>query len=165
MKKILIQTYSQYYENKITDENFYEWFKNSKVVDSKGQPLVVYHGSRFEFEEFEGDSFFTDDYMNADGYAAGENVYEVYLSIQNPFILDCKGKKWDDIEGGSTQNVVGNVDRNLYDGAIFLNIKDSWIDDVDYQDASVVYVAFNSNQVKSVDNKGTWDKNNRNIYE
>jgi hypothetical protein len=27
-------------------ENFWKWFKNSKIVDNKGNPLVVYHGSK-----------------------------------------------------------------------------------------------------------------------
>ena len=64
----------------------------------------------------------------------------------------------------STQGIVGMVDRSKYDGVIFINIKDSWIDDVDYQDASTIYVTFKPNQIKSVDNDGTWDINDNNIY-
>ena len=34
-------------ENDITtNPNFMNWFKGSKVVDKKGNPLVVYHGSK-----------------------------------------------------------------------------------------------------------------------
>ncbi len=33
-------------------ENFQRWFKNSKVVDAEGKPLVVYHGTRRPFNEF-----------------------------------------------------------------------------------------------------------------
>ncbi len=33
--------------------NFYQWFKNSAVVDDKGNPLVVYHGSKNKFNAFE----------------------------------------------------------------------------------------------------------------
>lgn len=149
------------------NDNFWEWFGNSKVVDKNGKPLVVYHGSSSEFEEFFEDSYFTDDFFNADGYASGEYVYEVYLTIKNPLIIDGKGKKWDDIEtplGTSTREVVGNVDRNKYDGVIFNNIKDSWIDDVDYQDPSTVYVTFFPNQIKSVQNDSSWDINDDNIY-
>jgi hypothetical protein len=58
----------------------------SKVVDSNGEPLPVYHGTNAEpFVVFDGGSFFTDDYMNADGYASGEMVYEVFLNIKTPF--------------------------------------------------------------------------------
>lgn len=153
-------------DNNLND-NFWKWFGDSKVVNKDGKPLVVYHGSQSEFSEFDGPSFFTDDYMNADGYASGEYVYEVYLSIKNPLIIDCNGKKWDDIEtpyGTTTGGVVGNVDSNKYDGVIFNNIKDSWIDDVDYQDPSTVYVTFNPNQIKSVENDETWDTTNNDIY-
>ena len=151
------------------NNNFRKWFGSSKVVYN-GNPLPVYHGSKSEneFSEFEGDTYFTDDYMNADGYAGGGYVYEVYISIKNPLVVDAKDRKWDDIETEdgttSTQGIVGTVDRSKYDGVIFINIKDSWIDDVDYQDASTVYVTFKPNQIKSVDNDGTWDINDNNIY-
>jgi hypothetical protein len=117
-------------ENSNFNSNFQKWFNGSKVVDKNGNPLIVYHGSEFDFEEFIGDCYFTDDFYIADGYASGEYVYEVYLSMKNPLILDCDGRKWDDIEtpyGTTTQGVVGNVDRSKYDGIIFTNIKDSWI--------------------------------------
>ena len=82
-------------------------------------------------------------------------------------VIDANGKKWDDIEtpyGTSTEEVVGNVDRKKYDGVIFNNIKDNWIDDVDYQDPSIVYVTFSSNQIKSIENDGTWDVADNDIY-
>lgn len=155
-------------ESKNLDSNFNKWFRNSKVVDKKGEPLVVYHGSQSDFEQFEGDSYFTDDWFNADGYAGEDgNVYEVYLSIQKPLIIDCLEKKWDDIKtiyGTSTREVVKNVDRTLHDGIIFINIKDSWIDDEDYQEASTVYVTFSPNQIKSSNNE-TYSNNLDSIYE
>ena len=159
--------YLKLFEEFNQDDNFWKWFGNSKVVDNDEKPLFVYHGSHSEFSEFMGDSYFTDDYMNADGYAGGEYVYEVYLSIKNPLIIDGNGKKWDKIEtpyGTSTNEVIGNVDRNKYDGVIFINIKDNWIDDEDYQDPATVYVTFSSKQVKSVENDGTWDVTNNDIY-
>jgi hypothetical protein len=27
------------------NDNFYKWFGNSKVVDKRGKPMVMYHGS------------------------------------------------------------------------------------------------------------------------
>lgn len=160
------KTFESNTEDNLND-NFWKWFGDSKVIDKNGKPLVVYHGSHSEFSEFDGVSYFTDDYMNADGYASGEYVYEVYLSMKNPLIIDANGKKWDKIEtpyGTTTQAVVGNVDGNKYDGVIFNNIKDSWIDDEDYQDPSTVYVTFSSNQIKSVDNDGTWNVKDNDIY-
>jgi hypothetical protein len=148
------------------NSNFTKWFSGSKVVYND-KPLIVYHGSTEEFEEFIGDSFFTPDYFNADGYANGECVYEVYLSIKRPLMVDCKDKKWDEIEseyGETTVDIVKNVDRSKYDGIIFLNIKDAWFDDEEYQDSDTVYVTFQPNQIKSVENEGDWDINDDNIY-
>lgn len=149
------------------NDNFIRWFNGSKVVDKNGNPLVVYHGSQSDFDQFMGDAYFTDDYMNADGYAGGEYVYAVYLSLKNPLIVDCHNRKWDDIKttyGTTTRKVVYNVDRSKYDGVIFFNIKDSWIDDVDYQDASTIYVTFKPTQIKSTENDGTWNIEDENIY-
>ena len=33
-------------------EKFQRWFKDSKVVDADGKPLVVYHGTGADFSEF-----------------------------------------------------------------------------------------------------------------
>lgn len=151
----------------IKNYNFIKWFKNSKIVDKLGKPLIVYHGSHEDFEQFMGDTYFTDDYFNADGYSNGNFVYEVYLRIINPLTIDCKSKKWDMIDtdyGKSTRDVVANVDRNIYDGIIFKNVKDSWIDDEDYQDVGTVYVTFKPNQIKSIENDGSWSLENNNIY-
>lgn len=130
--------------------DFDQWFKGSKVVDKQGKPLVVYHGSKTEIDEFYDGTFFTDDYMNADGYASGEYVYEAYISIKNPLVIDAKGEKWDELEtpyGSSTQEIVSNLDKK-YDGIIFNNIKDSWIDDADYQDPSTIYYTVKENQIR-----------------
>ncbi len=136
----------------VKKSTFTSWFGNSKVVDDHGKPLVVYHGSHEKIGKFhDGMTFFTDDYMNADGYAGGEYVYDVYLSIQNPLIIDALDKKWNELdlpEGMSTVDIAGRVDQSKYDGVIFYNVKDSWIDDVDFQDAGTIYVVFSAKQIR-----------------
>lgn len=170
MGKYLKITLSDFLKEDLTNvlsDEFMSWFRDSKVTNDKGTPLEVYHGSSEMFNIFKGDAYFTDDYMNADGYASGEYVYDVYLRIENPLIVDCGERKWDDLDtpyGSSTQDVVTNVNRAVHDGVIFKNVKDNWIDDVDYQDPSTVYVTFHPNQIKSVDNDGTWDTNDDNIH-
>jgi len=166
-KKIVQDILNEMNDNTVDSErNFKKWFGNSKVVYN-GKPLEVYHGSRAYFEEFRGTNYFTDDWWNADGYASGENVYSVFLSIKKPLIIDAKDSKWDELSseyGSSTQEIVGKVDASKYDGIIFINIKDSWIDDADYQEASTVYVTFKPNQIKSTNNDGSWDLNDKNIF-
>jgi len=144
-----LQTYNLY-----ESQSFDSWFSGSKVVDDNGDPLIVYHGSKYEITELYGGMYFTDDYMNADGYAGGEYVYEVFLSIKEPLVLDCDGNKWDELEsvyGSSTQEVVSNLDTDKYDGVIFNNIRDSWIDDVDYQDPSTIYYCIRTSQIWSTE--------------
>ena len=34
-------------------QNFWNWFDGSKVVDEKGRPLVVYHGTKDTFDIFD----------------------------------------------------------------------------------------------------------------
>jgi len=89
---------------------FRRWFGDSKVVDERGEPLVVYHGtSSGGFEAFrphlrKGEQLgfgihFADDESFARGYAEGAQsrraakgsspmVYAVYLSIQNPLDVE-----------------------------------------------------------------------------
>jgi len=144
-----LKTYGKLFES----NDFDTWFKGSKVVDSRGNPLVVYHGSQIKMTEFYDGIFFTPDYNNADGYAGGEYVYEAYLSIKNPLVVDAKGRKWDDLKtpyGTSTQEIAGTLDKK-YDGVIFNNIKDSWIDDADYQDPSTVFYVVKASQIKSTE--------------
>jgi hypothetical protein len=84
-------------------EAFKKWFGDSKVVDSNGEPLVVYHGTGKSFDSFDlsktgsktdagmwGKGFyFTTDLQYANQFAKrGEEgqIMPVYLSIKNPFI-------------------------------------------------------------------------------
>lgn len=79
-------------------KEFKAWFKGSKVVDEKGEPLVVYHGTKkvTDFSKFDivygGDygagAYFTND-PEFSGVYAGKNgvVYATYLSIKNPLVV------------------------------------------------------------------------------
>ncbi len=85
--------------------NFWKWFGESKVVDESGRPLVVYHGTRTDFNEFKlMDSdifgtklghFFTPDKNIATIFADGK-IHEAYLSIKNP--KEIKGNLFDKYE-------------------------------------------------------------------
>ena len=93
---------------------FRNWFGDSKVVDGKGEPLVVYHGTRTKgaaIESFDpakagtntdsgymGKGFYFSDARTANVYAGhseiypelfpqGGVVYPVFLSLKNPVIL------------------------------------------------------------------------------
>ncbi len=123
--------------------------KKYKSADEfvKAQGETVYHGTSANIKRFNNKqgTFFTNDMMNADGYAGGENVYEGRLVLKKPLVIDAKGKMYNDLKteyGKSTREIVGKVDNNKYDGVIFKNIKDSWIDDAEAQDPTTIYYAF-----------------------
>ncbi len=88
--------------------NFDSWFKDSKVVDNSGKPLVVYHGTNKTeggeaFRSFDtygsnyglmgmGSYFTTDADVASDytrkGKGDSPTVYPVYLNIKNPIDMD-----------------------------------------------------------------------------
>ena len=76
-------------ENPSRDINFMKWFGDSKVVDDKGNPLVVYHGTDRDFTIFSNQlQFFSTDIDFAKEY--GDNIIPVYLRIEKPFDVTVK---------------------------------------------------------------------------
>ena len=79
-----------------------EWFGESKVVDSEGNPLLVYHGSKSKFNTYDKDKISTGGsegilqyghgfyFSNRKDIAVqyGENVHSVYLKIENPIHMN-----------------------------------------------------------------------------
>ena len=89
---------------------FRRWFGDSKVVDERGEPLVVYHGTNAHayspgerIEVFgtgsRGGAFFSSDPRIASQY--GERVYAVYLRLESPLVLHAAGRGWTDLRGSS----------------------------------------------------------------
>lgn len=91
--------------------NFRSWFGASKVVDDQGRPLVVYHGTGADLEQFktqggagkshETGAFFSSNSATASTYTGGVNggnVLPVFLALENPVVIDAQGKNWNAIE-------------------------------------------------------------------
>lgn len=212
---------------------FKAWFGASKVVDADGKPLVVYHGTNQQIEEFDlkrggastGENagatkafFFTDsrdvagqyaeragkrvvanvaayekeserlqkevarlekaanrtgdwdayerametweaheaDALNADD-AEGQNAVEVYLSIQNPMVVEFDGGRLS--ADRDLDQLIDDAKANGHDGLILRNLEDSPQMGV----VSDQFVAFAPTQIKSVNNRGTWDANDPRI--
>ena len=87
--------------------NFKRWFADSKVVDENGEPLVVYHGTPYDFVSGRSSAtfnttdfgallgkgaYFTADPVDAEQYAGKSafggkpNIIPAYISLQNPYI-------------------------------------------------------------------------------
>ena len=167
---------------------FTNWFgdwqnnpsKASKVVNDDGTPMIVYHGSksgniktfRTTNENGTGGLYLTTNRSVAESYAGNSGeVYENYVNIRRPLIVDADGAYYDDISTPS--EMIGNkyalggktVDTNAiaafareagYDGVIIRNVREAggFGDDI---------IAFHSNQIKSIDNVGTFDKRKDNV--
>lgn len=149
---------------------------------SKTAGFTVFNGSQGKGKyKFGNDniSFFTSSNSVADSYIPSSETsgkYEGYLNLKNPLIVDADGSYWNSIDyygdGSllvSTNEIVrdalggGEYDSNgnwiKYDGVIIKNVIDvggNLKSGYSYGDlmklASDVYVAFNPNQFKNVDN-------------
>ena len=100
-------------------------------------------------------------------------MYPCFLSVKNPEEIEGGGSAWNDINGQSTDEIVGKLGNK--DGAIISNIKDysdftpgnpdlsrELIEDAPLH---TDYVVTNPNQIKSaVANNGEFSKTNNNIY-
>lgn len=156
------------------NDNFYKWFGNSKVVDDRGNPLVVYHGSNSKFDTFKRSKsignhgeidqikgiYFTDDIEGASWYSLTDDdrfLKSVYISIKNPYtVTDYK-----ELKENLKFNYLSDVDNILinkgYDGLI--------IEKGFYSNGlHKLFLVFSPNQIKSIYNIGTWDMNDINIY-
>ena len=91
---------------KVETKAFKNWFGESKVVDDKNKPVVVYHARRGDFESFdpmrsEGKSAGTGTFFSSSPDVAAtyntsseHNMVPAYLSLKKPFIVDFGGANW-----------------------------------------------------------------------
>ena len=167
-------------EPKLND-NFKKWFGNSKVVDSQGKPLVVYHGSPVDFNEFDkskqnkllkyGQGFyFTSNKQRANLYGEPKGFY---LRINNPITKDTS-LYFNLIEKISTELGYIENPKSIED-----DIKNEKIYASSHAKANKImiekgydgiilydeYIVFNPNQIKSVNNNGNWSLEVDNINE
>lgn len=131
---------------------FKKWFKDSKVVDAQGNPLIVYHGTKANFKKFnmkkqiQGIIWFTSNKAKIEAGEVGAQgsgkILDMYASIQNP-------AGWDIYDKRGLYEFKGLG----YDGAILPD-----------GDGGFDGFVFKSEQLKSATkNKGTFDPANPDI--
>ena len=122
-------------------ENFYRWFGDSKVVDEQGRPLVVYHGTSVEFNEFKKEYAKDGQYKKGFFFTADKPVARMYGDIIMPVYLKAETDYRDAKKTGK---------------------------EIDYihpkNDTRNIYVVFEPNQIKSTSNRGTYSESEDNIY-
>lgn len=148
-------------------KEFKAWFGDSKVVNAKGEPLVMLHGTRpgnditaFDESDYDG-IYFTPDSKYAEAFTedlfddSGEKgaIYPVYLSIQNPYVVRTTWGS-DEAEGFLYRELDRRkLEADGYDGAML------------YIDGELDQAqAFRSSQIKSATgNNGDFDGTNPDI--
>jgi hypothetical protein len=160
----------------VDSDAFRKWFGNSKIVDSNGKPLVVYHRTNANIEAF--DMSLSSGVAGSGGYFAentsddhyGENVVAAYLSVQNPV----------DLRGGDT--VIFQKQRDLLGKDMTMAFSLPQLSELskDFREALMsagydgvvmdgekpgtrYYVAFAPTQIKSANNYGAFDENDPRI--
>ena len=152
LNEFIRTTIEEFVNNDNLNDNFWSWFCDSKIVDNNGNPMVVYHATKNNFSTYNFKNspqkiiWFTSDINAINNKEVGASGYDftkkLYVSSKNP----CG---WNEYE----KYGLGQLEDMGYDGCI-LN------DDGDTFSGFV----FNPNQIKSVENKGTWNVNSNNIY-
>ncbi len=118
------------------DKNF-KPTEASKVVNEDGTPKVVYHGTDkggfYVFDPKMSDDkislFFSDSKVTSNSYAQSDNqqLYEVYLAIKKPYVIDTKGHMWNELDdklGNTTREIAEKAKSQGYDGVIIENVRD-----------------------------------------
>jgi len=103
--------------SKRDDGKFIAWFGGSKVVDSSGNPLEVYHGTGADFKEFSLDNatqniiWFTSDKDSVSSHEVGAGghgyILHLFAKVTNP-------AGWEEYD----KYTLDELQRNGFDGAI-----------------------------------------------
>ena len=148
------------YEYVRTDE-FKSWFGDwennpnisSKIIDENGEPMLVYHGTKIEFNQFDIDKqkigwlgkgfYFTNNKGATKEY--GKSTMKIFLNIRKPFIV--KGDAPNDVEYEIKTKYNTTIDTDVsillkekgYDGVVF-----------NHWDKGNMISCFTSNQIKII---------------
>ena len=165
-------------------------FNNDIILDDDRTPILIpnaiYTTDDYEtaasYEQFDEDLI--GHYVEGEGIVYDEPIsksqlYELFVNIKNPRVIDAKGKKWNEINIEGTNKTTRDIEaetwKSDYDGVIIKNVVDygpnpilpSYM--VEQFVPSTVQISFNPNQVKSASidsrrvNNGRYSKYNNDI--
>lgn len=175
--------------NVIDTPAFKTWFGNSKVVDSDGKPLVMYHGTDVKedfsvFKKRQGMIFFSSDPEFASIYSrVSGKVYPVYIKAENIFEAGNKNQieqirkqaeslglekdisAWLGMSLETFEERTSTLDwMELEEWDVRYAIKQAGFDAMYVEEMGVKNIAvFDESQIKSVYNRGTFDPTNPDI--
>jgi len=141
---------------------------SSKIIDEHGEPRPFFHGTNKNFDTFMttnmwgyGGAHFSSNKNTAAAFAQDKTIYDVFINIRNPLILDAANKFYDSIQRPKEIPGKGPVDtfecamfarNNKYDGVVINNL-------IEHGGAGTDVIAFDPSQIKSVSsNIGTFNR-------
>jgi len=167
-------------------DGFLDWSEGGRFIPQKqadsfdyktGEPVVIeaYHGTNRggDFEEFQigpagaiwgGNSQRASDYAaiyHKGDYGQGARVYPLYMKMKNPFVIDAKGQSFENIDGKSIEAYARQAKADGHDGIIVRNVIDKGA--IGGEEVGNSYAVFERTQVKSINNRGTFDPNDPRI--
>ena len=183
LKHLIKSTIRQYLNEQQKNEdnlndNFWNWFGYSETYDdATSSPIIYYHGTDAIFDTFNSNiklktPFAHDDhglgffFSNNKSFVKqfGNNIMPVYLKIENPEIMDYDMY----IKALSPGGMFNGSDYPTYDGESLRKylIKDGkdGVIATGFNNNTDLIVCFEPNQIKSINNDGSWDIDDDNIY-
>jgi len=165
------------------NHSFERWFRDSKIIDANGKPLIVYHGTSADFSVFgmgRGAIYFTQEPDIASEYAkhapshldSAPNVMPAFISIKNPYVIDeNKAKEFIDDDGEFDWTALDDelyaVMENGHDGAILYGVADFCgisVEGKRLEKTQTQFVVFHPKQIKSaIGNCGNFDRKSPDI--
>lgn len=148
----------------------------SKVVDENGEPKLMFRtddkGKNIMGRGDGGPFFATDNILVAASYAFEDSssLYKGFINLKNPYIINEESHGFYLMYNGkqtSIPEITETLIKEGYDGVLYKRVWDvgDYIDydpETDYWASNVA--VFNPNQMKSIDNQGTFSTQDNNIY-
>lgn len=148
----------------------------SKVVDWNGEPKIMFRtddrGKSIMGRGDNGPFFATDNLLVAGSYASEDSgyLYIGFINLKNPYVVNEESHGFS-LKYNDKETNVPEISRTLieegYDGVLYKRVWDvgdniDYDPDIDYWASNVAM--FNPNQIKSIDNRGTFSTIDNNIY-
>lgn len=183
LKPILNEVLIELETNSNANANLKKWFGGSKITDGS-KPMICYHGTNSKITSFNdikkgsntdpglrGRGFYFSNNINTDK-AYGSILYEVYLKIDNPFdllsfesldkiveLLDIDPSIIHERDRGFSRHSIRISPEfaGIFSGAV----REQGFDGILHGQE---FVCFEPTQIKSVDNDGSFDASDSDIY-
>ncbi|HFD80487.1 MAG TPA: PLxRFG domain-containing protein [Gammaproteobacteria bacterium] len=149
---------------------FRKWFGDGAFREPDGSPMIMYHGTPNVFESFDRNRigasghaasglgfFFTSNRDQAEHYRDGGQIMKLVTNIRNPYRMSLgEFASFETVDQAKAR--AAELRARGYDGIYVETPK------VQGEQPQTYVIAFDPNQIKSVDNRGTFSSGQDNIF-